>query len=132
MPGPPPAVDPALRKFMQIIGDKVLVEITVKDYNNDSRLQLESIGFKVNAVYGRVVSGMVPIACLPLFQSLSVIRFARPAFRTRIFQNPLVISDLRTLNFLLRYQNRLSARVIPRYVPTWPGKTTALLVKELR
>lgn len=75
--------DIPMMKYMQIKGDRVLVDITVKEYNNKTRLQLENMGLKINAVYGRVVSGTVPIASLPLFESAGIIKFMKASYRFR-------------------------------------------------
>lgn len=79
----PSMEDIPMMKYMQIKGDRVLVDITVKEYNNKTRLQLENMGLKINAVYGRVVSGTVPITSLPSFESAGIIKFMKASYRFR-------------------------------------------------
>ena len=69
----PSLADMPMAKHMQIKGDRVLVDITVKEYNNKTRLQLENMGLKINAAYGRVVSGTVPITSIPSFEAAGII-----------------------------------------------------------
>jgi hypothetical protein len=40
-----------MEKYLQIRGDKVLVDITVKEYNSKTRADLEKTGFKIFAAY---------------------------------------------------------------------------------
>ncbi len=93
----PALPDQTLKKYMQISGDKVLVDITVNEFNKASRIKLESMGFKVNAVYGRVVSGTIPIASLPLFESLALIRYVKPAYKMMNRSKPVSSLDIQEL-----------------------------------
>jgi hypothetical protein len=77
----PSLEDIPMMKYMQIKGDRVLVDITVKEFNNKTRVQLENMGLQINAVYGRVVSGTVPIASLPLFESAGIIKFIKASYK---------------------------------------------------
>ncbi len=70
-----------MKKYMQIKGGRVLVDITVTEYNNATRLQLEKMGVQINAVFGRMVSGMVPIASLPSFESAGKVKSVKASYR---------------------------------------------------
>jgi hypothetical protein len=41
---------------------------------------LEALGLEDPAVFGRMVSGRLPLAAIPAFEDLSSLRFARPAY----------------------------------------------------
>lgn len=77
---PVPSND-ALNKYMQIKGDKVLVDITVKGNTSTARADLEKMGLQVTGVFGRVISGMMPIKALPQLESAGSVKFVRPAYK---------------------------------------------------
>lgn len=70
-----------LQKYIQIKGDYVLVDITVKEDNSKTRAELEKAGFKISAAYGRVISGKIPIENISQLEGLTNIKFARPAYK---------------------------------------------------
>ena len=75
------AAPDALQKFMQIKGDKVLVDFTANDNVNAARAELQKMGVVITAVYGRVLSGYVPISTLPQLEAAHTIRFAKPSYK---------------------------------------------------
>lgn len=77
---PVPSND-ALTKYMQIKGDKVVVDVTVKTDLASARAELKSLGFQETAVYGRVISGLIPISSLSQLESTTSIRYAKPAYK---------------------------------------------------
>ncbi len=76
-------VDPGvgLTDYLQIRGNMVMVDITVKSDYEVAKKELENMGFKVTAAYGRVISGLMPINMLNKLESAKHIRFARPAYK---------------------------------------------------
>lgn len=77
---PTPSND-ALTKYMQIKGDKVVVDVTIKEDLVSARAELQKLGFKETAVYGRVISGLIPISSLSQLESTTSIRYAKPAYK---------------------------------------------------
>ena len=77
---PLPSYD-ALHNLMQMKGDQVLVDFTAKEDINAARAELEKAGVTVTAVYGRVISGYVPVDALPKIESSASIRYAKPAYK---------------------------------------------------
>src|SRR5450631_971642 len=63
--GKPSLVNDALNQYIQIRGDRVVVDITVKDDLSSARAQLEKMGLQVTGSYGRVISGLIAISALP-------------------------------------------------------------------
>jgi subtilisin family serine protease len=68
-------------KYMQIKGDKVVVDITAKEDIATAKAELQKLGATITATYGRMISAIVPIAALPQLETATSIRFARPAYR---------------------------------------------------
>jgi len=77
---PTPSND-ALTKYMQIKGDKVVVDVTVKTDISSARAELQKLGFKESASFGRVISGLIPISSLSQLESTTSIQFAKPAYK---------------------------------------------------
>ena len=75
-------------KFMQVKGDKVVVDITVKDDINTAKAELQRLGLQVTGVYGRVISGIIPIRSLPQLDSAASIRWARPSYKPMHLSGP--------------------------------------------
>ncbi len=75
------ATSNALKNLMQIKGDKILVDITVKGNMSITTAELQKMGVNIKAVYGRVISAFVPISMLPQLNGISTIRFASPSYR---------------------------------------------------
>jgi len=68
-------------KYMQIKGDKVVIDVTAKDDLATAKTELQKLGATITATYGRVISAIIPIASLPQLETSTSIRFARPAYR---------------------------------------------------
>jgi len=68
-------------KYMQIKGDKVVIDVTAKEDLATAKAELQKLGATITATYGRVISAIIPIAALPQLETTISIRFARPAYR---------------------------------------------------
>jgi subtilisin family serine protease len=77
----PTQPEDAMNAYLQIKGDKVVVDVTVKGDVQAARAELVKMGFQVKASYGRVISGLIPIRSLPQLESAASIRFAKPAYK---------------------------------------------------
>ncbi|MEO5591476.1 MAG: S8 family serine peptidase [Chitinophagaceae bacterium] len=80
-PGDKPIVPDALEKYLQIKGDAIVVDITVKDDMPATKTALQQAGLKITGVYGRVISGIIPINALPKLTAINSIKFAKPAYK---------------------------------------------------
>ncbi|HMI61283.1 MAG TPA: T9SS type A sorting domain-containing protein [Puia sp.] len=77
-------------KYMQIKGDKVVIDVTAKEDLTTAKAELQKLGATITATYGRVISAVIPIASLPQLESATSIRFARPAYKPQhVKQNAL-------------------------------------------
>src|SRR5258708_3695120 len=85
---PTPSND-ALAKYMQIKGDKVVIDITVKEDLRTALAELQKLGFQETAVFGRVISGTIPISALPQLETTSSIRYAKPAYKPLHISKPV-------------------------------------------
>ncbi|MBS1661799.1 MAG: S8 family serine peptidase [Bacteroidetes bacterium] len=77
----PSSVPNYFDKYMQIKGDKIVVDITAKDDITSAKAELTSLGATITSVYGRVISAVVPIAALPQLENTTSIRYTRPAYK---------------------------------------------------
>lgn len=91
----PGSSNTGLQNYIQIRGDNVLVDITVKEDNSKTKAELEKIGFKIYAAYGRVISGTMPIAAISQLEAITNIKFARPAYKP-------MHQQVKSLNTLMR------------------------------
>jgi subtilisin family serine protease len=88
-----------LNKYMQVIGDNIVVDITVKDMAA-AKISLQQLGFNITGVYGRVISGIIPIKVLPQLSAITSIQFAKPAFKPRHREKSLAaINKQKVKNF---------------------------------
>jgi subtilisin family serine protease len=71
----------ALNKYMQVKGDRVVVDITVKQDMATAKTALQKMGVQITAVFGRLISGTIPIASLPQLESSTSVQFAKPAYK---------------------------------------------------
>ncbi len=71
----------ALPELLQIRGDKVVVDVTVKGDLSTTRAELQKMGFQVKASYGRVISGLMPVSALPQLEAASSVRYVKPAYK---------------------------------------------------
>ncbi|MDQ3681855.1 MAG: hypothetical protein M3352_02130, partial [Bacteroidota bacterium] len=78
----PDVLNEGLNDLIQVIDNMVLVDITIMEANDTkAKAELEKIGLKVNAMFGRVISGMMPIEDLPKLESATKVRFVHPAYK---------------------------------------------------
>ncbi|MEO5682676.1 MAG: S8 family serine peptidase [Chitinophagaceae bacterium] len=81
-PGLAPAIpNNALNKYLQLKGNMVLADITVKENMAAAKVALQQLGVQITGVYGRVISALVPITVLPQLGAINTIQYARPSFR---------------------------------------------------
>lgn len=71
----------ALDKYLQIKDGKIIVDITVKEDMAATKAALQKLGLQVTGVYGRVLSGFMPVTALPQLENISTVQFARPAYQ---------------------------------------------------
>ena len=97
----------ALDKLMQIKGNAVVVDITVKDNMSAATAALQQLGFQTMGVYGRVISGIIPISALPQLSAISSIQFARAAYKPMHHKKKVDgLTQYLNKNFLITYQVR--------------------------
>src|SRR6185295_10483792 len=75
----PVPANSALDKYLQMQGNGIVIDITVRGNINSAKADLQKMGLKVTGVYGRMISGIMPVANLPQLESISSIQYARPA-----------------------------------------------------
>lgn len=79
--GPHDQGDDPMAQYLQISGDKVVVEMSMTGDIQATRAELGKMGFKELGAYGRLISGLIPIGSLPQLESAKTIVFARAAFK---------------------------------------------------
>ncbi len=75
--------DPDLTKYLIVEGNKVLVNITLKEATKSNRDQLQAMGVQITATYGRVVSGFVAIDQVEQLQNNAGVQYVRPAYKMK-------------------------------------------------
>jgi hypothetical protein len=65
---------------LQISDGFVAIDVIASKNAEILKADLEALGLKKSALFGRVVSGLLPIAEIPKLSSLESLRFARPSF----------------------------------------------------
>ncbi len=78
---PTPINANSLNKYMQIRGDRVVVDVTIKDDMSAAKAELLKMGMTITGTFGRVISGTIAINSLPQLEAASSIRFARPSYK---------------------------------------------------
>src|SRR5579859_5293345 len=76
----PPGIS-EFTQYMQIKGNRVLVDVTAKDDIGSAKAELQLLGATITATYGRVISATIPINTLSKLEGSATIRFARPAYK---------------------------------------------------
>lgn len=71
----------ALDKYLQLKGDAVVVDITVKADMAVTKASLQKLGARVTGSFGRVISCIVPVNALPALAAITSVQFAKPAYR---------------------------------------------------
>ena len=100
----------ALNKYIQVKGNQVLVDITVREDMAVAKATLQQMGLHITGVYGRVISGLIPVNALPQLASVSSIQFARPAYKPMRQSKPG--SSLLKQKFNNRYGGTVPEQVI--------------------
>jgi Subtilase family/Secretion system C-terminal sorting domain len=77
----PVAPTGGLDKYIQYSRGGVVVDISVKGNVNTAKADLQKNGFQVTGVYGRVISGIIPLTSIDKLENLESIQYARPAFK---------------------------------------------------
>jgi len=70
----------ALQNLMMVKDGKVLVNFTSTDIAK-AKADLLKAGVTVTGIYGRVISGYIPVSALPLIESSAGIRYAKPSYK---------------------------------------------------
>ncbi len=77
-----PARTPINRNLLQLKNDHIVLEaLTESNQTQQLALDLKALGMTQMATYGRMVSGLIPIAALPQVAALKSLHFARPAYK---------------------------------------------------
>ena len=71
----------ALHKYLQLKGEAVVVDITVREDIAATKASLQKLGAKITGSFGRVISCIVPVNALPALAAIASIQFAKPAYR---------------------------------------------------
>jgi hypothetical protein len=66
---------------MQIQGNGVVIDITARGNISTAVTELQKNGFKVTGIYGRMISGIMPVGSLSQLELISSVQYARPAFK---------------------------------------------------
>ena len=66
--------------LVRVKDDTVVVDIVAQGDVDNLKTELQSLGMKNISVFGRIISGRVPLASLDSIASLRQMRFARPAY----------------------------------------------------
>jgi subtilisin family serine protease len=106
-------------KFMQIKGNKVVIDVTAKEDVATAKTALQKLGATITAVYGRVISAVITISALPQLEGAASIRFARPAYR------PMHVTKREAVTSGLASEGKAAA---PAFAPTFaPPKPTPVI-----
>jgi Subtilase family/Secretion system C-terminal sorting domain len=76
----PVLANDGLDKYIQYRGDGVVIDVSVKGSVKSAKEDLQKNGFQVSGVYGRVISGIIPLVSLGKLETLESIQYAKPAF----------------------------------------------------
>ena len=87
-PTPPGVSD--FTRYMQIKGDRVVVDVTAKEDIGLAKAELQALGATITATYGRVISATIPISSLSRLEGSTTIRYARPAYKPKHLGRGLV------------------------------------------
>jgi hypothetical protein len=74
-------VNSALDKYMQMQRGGIVIDVTAKGSVSAAKSELQKMGFQVTGVYGRLISGIIPVSNLAQLETVSSIQYARPAFK---------------------------------------------------
>ncbi len=68
-------------KYIQYHNGGVVVDISVKGNINAAKADLQKNGFHVTGVYGRVISGIMPLSSIGQLENLASVQYAKPAYK---------------------------------------------------
>lgn len=66
--------------LMRVVDDKVLVDVVAAGDSASLEADLRALGMEVTGRFGRIVSGLLPIAALDDVATLASVQFAQPAY----------------------------------------------------
>ncbi len=72
---------PGAKSLIQIKGQFVAIEAVAESNSQQLLTDLQALGLTQSAAYGRVVSGLIPIAALDKVATLTSLRSVRPAYK---------------------------------------------------
>ncbi|MDJ1492291.1 T9SS type A sorting domain-containing protein [Cytophagaceae bacterium DM2B3-1] len=72
---------PSNEQLLQVVDNKVVVDITVKGDATALKSILESKGMIIKGMFGRVISGLLPISAISEMQQISSVKFVMPAYK---------------------------------------------------
>ena len=77
-------------KYIQYHNGGVVVDISVKGNISTAKADLQKNGFQVTGVYGRIISGIMPLSSIGNLENLASVQYAKPAFKPiRPFKSPV-------------------------------------------
>jgi hypothetical protein len=65
--------------LLRVVDDRVVIDATAAGDARALEADLVALGVRHAAVFGRIVSGELPIAAIPTLETLASLAFARPA-----------------------------------------------------
>ncbi|PSR53860.1 hypothetical protein AHMF7605_10180 [Adhaeribacter arboris] len=72
---------PVNKSLLQIKGNQVVIQALAENNTEQLLIDLKALGLTYPAAYGRLVSGLIPIAALNKVATLKSLRAARPAYK---------------------------------------------------
>ena len=77
----PVSMTGGMDKYIQYHNGGVVVDISVTGNVSAAKADLQKNGFQVTGVYGRVISGIMPLSSIGNLENLASVQYARPAFK---------------------------------------------------
>jgi len=85
----PVSMTGGMDKYIQYHNGGVVVDMSVKGNVNAAKADLQKNGFQVTGVYGRVISGIMPLSSIDQLENVASVQYAKPAFKpVRPFKLP--------------------------------------------
>ncbi|MES1219991.1 MAG: S8 family serine peptidase, partial [Bacteroidota bacterium] len=97
----------ALDKYLQVKGNQVVVDISVKGNITVAKTSLEKLGLNITGIYGRIISGLIPVNALPQLEALGSIQFVRAAYK------PMHQSDFSLTPSVQKHKNYQGNALVP-------------------
>ncbi len=110
----------SFEKFLQFKGDRVVIDVTVKDDLGSAKAELTKLGAKITAVYARTISAEIPVSALSQLDHSSSIRWAHPAYKPmHLGHRGPASTELHAGSSAFRANATIPAGFIqPRFAPT--------------